>query len=93
MNLLKQMEHKPSYHRSIKQFIMLKKHLISVLLGRSSKVKSLNFVIWLHDGRNNRPLLQDKHGYYFLYHIFCSFYVPFFITLRVAAELGIPIAI
>ena len=46
MNLLKHMEHNPSYQRSVKQLIMLIKHLISVLSGRLSKVKKLNFVIW-----------------------------------------------
>ena len=79
--------------RSIKQVIMLIKRLISVLSGRSSKVKSLNFVIWWTDGQSKRPPRQDKHGHYFLYHIFCSFYNHFITTLKVAAELDIPILI
>ena len=43
--------------------IMLIQRQISVLSGRSSKVKSLNFVIWW---QSKRPLRQDKHGHYFL---------------------------
>ena len=35
----------------------------------------------------------DKHGHFFLYHIFCSFYNIFITTLRVAAELYIQILI
>ena len=29
-------------------------------------------MIWWHDGQSKRPVRQDKHGHYFLYHIFCK---------------------
>ena len=60
MTWYEHMKHKPSYHVYIDQFNT------SSCWYSASKVKSLNFVIWWHDGQSKRPLRQDKHGHYFL---------------------------
>ena len=61
--------------------------------GRSVKDQNLKFSIFWHAGQSKRPLWWDKHGHYFLYNIFYSIYNPFITTLRMAAELDIPVVI